>query len=111
MKFDTTKVFDKKLKEFESGLLDSIQGILINNPLAGDIITGSGGIRKLRVKLTNTGKSGGSRVIYYLVNKEHIILIYIYKKSNVENLTKEQTKLFKAIATQIKKDNRAKKKD
>jgi hypothetical protein len=38
---------------------------LARNPLAGDIIQGTGGVRKLRWALDGRGKSGGARVIYY----------------------------------------------
>ncbi|MEN9435872.1 MAG: hypothetical protein RIR09_527 [Pseudomonadota bacterium] len=35
------------------------------NPTAGDVIPGAGGLRKVRWKREGTGKSGGARVIYY----------------------------------------------
>ena len=34
-------------------------------PKAGDLITGTGGVRKLRWRRGSKGKSGGVRVIYY----------------------------------------------
>ncbi|MBV8165173.1 MAG: addiction module toxin RelE, partial [Alphaproteobacteria bacterium] len=38
---------------------------LANNPLAGDVIEGTGGVRKVRFAAKGRGKSGGVRVIYY----------------------------------------------
>jgi hypothetical protein len=38
---------------------------LAENPIAGDVIAGSGGCRKVRWNLSGTGKSGGVRVIYF----------------------------------------------
>jgi len=38
---------------------------LARNPLAGDLIPGTGGVRKLRWALEGRGKRGGARVVYY----------------------------------------------
>ncbi|MDP1964711.1 MAG: type II toxin-antitoxin system RelE/ParE family toxin [Reyranella sp.] len=38
---------------------------LAYNPTAGDLITGTGGVRKLRWRLEGRGKRGGARVIYF----------------------------------------------
>lgn len=38
---------------------------LAMNPMAGDEIQGTGGVRKVRFAMGNKGKSGGARVIYY----------------------------------------------
>jgi hypothetical protein len=38
---------------------------LAYNPTAGDLIPGTGGVRKLRWGLEGRGKSGGARVIYF----------------------------------------------
>jgi hypothetical protein len=40
-------------------------GHLTRNPLAGDLIPGTGGVRKLRWALEGRGKRGGARVVYY----------------------------------------------
>jgi hypothetical protein len=41
---------------------------LARNPLAGDLIPGAGGVRKLRWALEGRGKRGGARVVYYYHN-------------------------------------------
>jgi hypothetical protein len=38
---------------------------LARNPMAGDLIPGTGGVRKLRWALEGRGKRGGARVVYY----------------------------------------------
>ena len=55
---------------------------LASNPIAGDVIAGSGGCRKVRWNRVGTGKSGGVRVIYFarLANGE-LWLLVIYSKS------------------------------
>jgi hypothetical protein len=71
----------------------------------GDVVSGSGGVRKVRWKKSGTGKRGGVRVIYYnqLENGE-IWLLLIYSKSDCENIPAH---VFKAIKQEI--DNAKKK--
>ncbi|MSO76711.1 MAG: addiction module toxin RelE [Alphaproteobacteria bacterium] len=38
---------------------------LAYNPMAGDLVPGTGGVRKLRWGLTGRGKRGGQRVVYF----------------------------------------------
>ena len=71
-----------------------LQWALIANPVAGTVIPGGHGLRKLRWATTGGGKSGGLRVIYYcLMKDEKIYLIFPYKKSEQEDLTKAQLKV------------------
>lgn len=73
--------------------LGALQNFLLEQPLAGDVIRGTGGLRKLRWQLAGTGKRGGSRVIYYhLSNLDHLYLIYAYAKSDQEDLTPSQAR-------------------
>ena len=44
-----------------------LQEALVFRPTMGDLIPGSGGLRKVRWKIEGRGKSGGVRVIYYWV--------------------------------------------
>lgn len=87
-----TTVFTKLI----SRLMDDdqyceLQELLIENPEIGDLIQGSGGLRKIRWKLAGQGKRGGVRVIYYwAVSVDQIRMLYVYSKSNQENLTKDQ---------------------
>jgi hypothetical protein len=70
-----------------------IQEELIKNPRKGDIIPHGHGLRKLRWRLKDKGKSGGVRIIYYLwLKNEELLMLYIYPKSEREDLTKEQLK-------------------
>lgn len=94
-----TPIFTKLIKELMSD--DEYKGLqeaLVNRPDLGDLIQGSGGLRKVRWKLAGQGKSGGVRAIYYwVVNDEHIRMLFVYPKGKQENLSKEQVKQLKAI--------------
>lgn len=76
-----------------------IQDELILHPTKGKIVKGTGGARKIRMKLSGIGKSGGARVIYYYVDlKGEIWFLDMYLKKNKENLTENDKKrLFKFI--------------
>jgi hypothetical protein len=63
-----------------------LQMALRDNPAAGAMIPGSGGIRKLRWRRRGTGKRGGVRVIYYLNRPHEIWLLTIYAKGEVETI-------------------------
>ncbi|MES2818670.1 MAG: transcriptional regulator [Pseudomonadota bacterium] len=57
------------------------------NPLAGDVIPGSGGLRKVRWSRSGMGKRGGTRVIYYNMLSEGCIwLLIAYTKAKFDNL-------------------------
>jgi hypothetical protein len=58
------------------------------NPLAGDVIPGGGGARKVRWQRAGTGKRGGTRVIYFNLSEEEVVLLVaVYAKSERENMS------------------------
>ena len=60
----------------------AFQHFLLEQPNAGDVVKGSGGVRKVRWGRNGTGKSGGVRVCYYTRNAAgQILLLVIYAKS------------------------------
>ena len=75
-----------------------LQKYLVNNPLAGDVIQQTGGLRKLRWSAGGKGKRGGVRVIYYyVVPATQIRLLLIYKKGIQDNLTSDQKKILRQL--------------
>jgi hypothetical protein len=70
---------------------------LVGNRLLGDVIPGSGGLRKVRMAGGGRGKQGGFRVVYVLlVNRQVAALLRGYAKSDQEDLTAEE--LARAVA-------------
>ena len=75
-----------------------LQRLLMENPKAGDIIAGTGGLRKLRFedKRRGKGKRGGLRVIYYYqTSASEFLMFSIYDKDEATDLTSKQKALFK----------------
>lgn len=74
------------LSEEERG---NIIDYLSENPKAGDLITGTGGIRKLRWRAKGKGKSGGARLIYFYHNKSiPLFMLTVFGKGEKENISK-----------------------
>ena len=64
---------------------------LAAHPKAGDLMEGTGGIRKLRWGRGAQGKSGGVRVIYYVHNeKMPLYLLTLFAKNERANISKTQ---------------------
>ncbi len=103
----TTPKFDKGAKKLLSeAALEALYDFLEANPTAGNIVPGSGGIRKLRWKTGKSarGKRGGVRVLYHYSNNVLIILITLYAKNEQENIsTKEKNQLKKLMPILIEK--------
>ncbi len=69
--FVESAIFEKYRDEFLSDEeFRQFQSDLMSNPKRGDVIQGTGGLRKVRVANKHKGKRGGSRVIYYFLDKQ-----------------------------------------
>ena len=69
------------------------------------VIPGTGGYRKARWGRTGGGKSGGVRVIYYLmVRPDLIFLADLYAKNEKENLTHAERNELQKIAAEIERE-------
>ncbi len=87
---------EKHLSENER---QNIIDFLAKNPKSGDIIQGTGGIRKLRWGKGDRGKSGGVRIIYYFhSDKLPLYLVTLFAKNERDNLsTQERNDLSKLV--------------
>jgi hypothetical protein len=66
----------------------ALQVYLADNPQAGQVIKGSGGLRKVRWGIQGKGKSGGVWVIYYWqISENQIYLLTLYAKNEVSDLS------------------------
>jgi len=97
--FVESKIFEKYRDEHLSDEdFRLFQAELMSNPKQGNVIQGTGGLRKVRVASKGKGKRGGSRVIYYFLDeKRRFYLLTIYGKSEMSDLTADQKKQLKSF--------------
>lgn len=85
----------------------AFQNVLLSNPERGEVIMGTGGLRKARWGDTRRGKGtrGGIRVIYLLLPEQKtIVFLRAYNKDKQDDLTTEQRKQFAAIAEAVRQE-------
>lgn len=85
--------------------LIALQDALLRDPLTGDLVAGTGGIRKTRVATRGKGKRGGARVIYYCSRRSAtIFLLLAYAKAQAEVLSPAGRKYLKTIAENLDRE-------
>ena len=86
--FVETRLFSKQMSEYLSDEeYAALQRALMADPQAGDLVSGAGGVRKIRWAVRGRGKRGGVRVIYYAKVHEGVIwMLTIYAKNVTENI-------------------------
>lgn len=66
------------------------------NPSAGSVVRGSGGVRKIRWARTGSGKRGGVRVIYYnQLHHEEVWLLTLYAKTERSTIPADEFRLIR----------------
>lgn len=81
----------------------TVIGEIARNPKAGDIVQGTGGVRKMRIALPGRGKSGGARVIFYYQDDEWpVLLLEVFAKNEQANLTKAQRNALAKLIAELK---------
>jgi hypothetical protein len=88
LSFIETKLFTKLVSEHLSDEeYAQLQEALIRDPQVGDLIPGSGGVRKVRWGVKGRGKRGGIRVIYYARTRQgQIWMLTLYAKNVAETI-------------------------
>ena len=81
--FVETRLFTRLVSQyFSDDEYADLQRTLIADPEAGDVIRGTGGVRKLRWGIAGRGKRGGVRIIYYLrAQQGQIWMLTLYAKN------------------------------
>ncbi len=99
MVFIETPVFTEDLLTLLSDEeYTEFQQYLAENPLAGEVIQQTGGLRKVRWAAGGKGKRGGVRIIYYHLTVDfQIQLLLIYKKGIKDDLTEKEKKILRQI--------------
>ena len=90
-------------KLFSAEEKTEIINFLAFNPEVGDVIEGTGGVRKVRVPASGRGKRGGARVVYYYHSgATPLYVLLVYAKNVKSDLTKAQRNAIKALVQRLK---------
>lgn len=95
--FVETKLFTELVLDYLSDdEYAAMQQFLVVNPEAGDVIPGSGGVRKLRWGAAGRGKRGGLRVIYFLRRRnDEAWMLTLYAKNVADSIPAKVLKKIK----------------
>jgi hypothetical protein len=84
----------------------AIISYLAQHPCGGEIMEGTGGIRKLRWAKPGKGKSGGVRIIYYYHNNDMpLYLITLFSKNQKVNLSQKEKNVLRNYIRELVKAN------
>ncbi len=76
--------------------------MLARDPNCGDVMRGTGGVRKVRFALAGRGKSGGARVVYFLRNEDMpVFLLTVFAKNEKGNLSEAERNAMAKVAEGI----------
>lgn len=80
-------------------------GFVAHNPDAGDVMPGTGGVRKIRWARRGVGKRGGVRVVYYYHNESMpLFLLSLYSKSEKSDLRPKEKKAIRGLLEGLRED-------
>jgi len=104
LEFLETPIFTRRIAELLSeSEYASLQGALIVNPESGDLIPGTGGLRKIRWQESQRGKGkrGGVRIIYYWYRPESLIyMLLAYSKGEQDDLSASEKRILKRLVAE-----------
>jgi len=94
-----TRVFTSQIGDLLSDeQYGALQVHLVRRPTAGNVIPGTGGLRKVRWGTQGRGKRGGCRVIYFWhAASSRILMLFAFSKNERADLGADQKQLLRQI--------------
>jgi len=85
--FIESPIFTKLIGDYlDDDEYSKLQNHLLKSPKSGNLIRGSGGVRKVRWSSGGKGKRGGIRVIYYVPDGDSLWLLTVYSKGEADTI-------------------------
>ena len=99
-----TKAFTGRAKgRMSAAEVDRAIEVIARDPLCGDLIQGTGGIRKVRFAAKGRGKSGGVRIVYYYYNESMpVFLLTVFAKNEKADLTRAECNALGKVARALR---------
>lgn len=99
-----TPIFSRQSEKlFNEAEKRELIDFLAENPLAGDEIPGTGGVRKVRFAASGRGKRGGARIIYYYLDDDMpVYALLAYAKNAKTDMTPDEKKAVRALTAALK---------
>lgn len=95
--------FDRIAKELMSeDEQRALEDYVSQNPTAGAVVVGTGGVRKLRWSIRRRGKRGGARVITFYPGRDKVFLLDIYDKAVQSTITPIQKQHYRRLTAALK---------
>jgi hypothetical protein len=77
--------------------------VVATNPELGDVMQGTGGVRKVRLAGRGKGKSGGYRIVYYFGGGDiPVFLLTVFGKGEKGNLTQGERNAMRSLTSILK---------
>lgn len=91
----------------EAGMADDERtaavDLVASDPEAGDLLQGTGGVRKARLAGKGKGKSGGYRIVYYFGGGDiPVFLLTVFGKGEKANLTQGERNALRSLTATLK---------
>ncbi len=99
-----TKAFTGRAKgRMSAAEVDRAIEVIARDPLCGDLIQGTGGIRKLRFAVKGKGKRGGVRIVYYYYNESMpVFLLTVFAKNEKADLARAERNALGKVARALR---------
>lgn len=99
MRFIETPIFTEDIEnELSLEEYRQLQLALLLRPTQGDLIRGSGGLRKIRWRRPGMGKRGGLRAVYFWETiSETFYMLTVYRKNDQEDFTPKQIAIMRRL--------------
>lgn len=86
--------------------MHAVEDALLDDPRAGVVLQGTGGVRKIRASVGGRGKRGGARVTYlYVEVREKIYFLLAFSKNVRSDLSPELRRAARAAAEELKRES------
>ena len=92
----------KEAKMSDEEMMSAVD-LVANDPEAGDVMRGTGGIRKARLAGRGKGKSGGYRIVYFYGGGDFpVFLLTVFGKGEKANLSQGERNALRQLTAILK---------